>query len=243
MADPQVAPTQDDLASRLQAVSQTSPQGDQTQAAPQAGDDLQSRLHNITGTTPVKMVGPDGAQTKVTPDQVADMRQKNFAVAQDNPNAVKMVSPKGQVTYVLPTEQKDFQTNGFTWVHPDGSFDLQNIAGEDPLEEEKRRERVFQALTPQEKHNANKTALKEFGKAGVEATIDTAAGVAGAGGLSASLEAAGPAASNFARQVGTEVVKKYAGQTTAKITADLLVKGAGTVGLGWLAKLGWSLTK
>jgi hypothetical protein len=140
--------------------------------------------------TAVSMVGPQGEKQQVSPENVAAMRQKNFAVTPDTPGAAKMVSPQGQVNYALPSEVQNFQKSGHTLIRPDGSFDLQNIPGEDPLKEAERYQLVRKALTAQEKAGANKAEIKNTLKAGAGAAVATAAGVTGAGPLASGIEAA-----------------------------------------------------
>lgn len=113
MSSPQVTPNQDDLMNRLQAVSSsgTTPNSNSNQT----GDDLISRLQAATGTTPVNMVGPNGEKTQVPPSQVADMRTKNYAVA---PESGVLVSNSGtpgneKTMYVTPDELPKYYNDGY----------------------------------------------------------------------------------------------------------------------------------
>lgn len=129
----------------------------------------------------VKMIDPDGNEGWVQKERVNAARQTDHMVHPDF--GKKMVTPDGKVTYALPEEVKQFKASGHTLINPDGSFDLQNIPGEDPLKEVERREKVYKALSPAEAAGARKAEIKDFAKTGVNATIATASGVAGAGAL------------------------------------------------------------
>lgn len=134
---------------------------------------------------------PPGYTVEHAPQSVSGL-PSGYTVEQPPSEAasVKMVSPEGQAHLVKPSEVKNFQSQGHTRINPDGSFDLQNIFGEDPLEEQKRYQRVRQALSTDEKAAANRAELKQFGKAGVAATIATAAGAAGAGPIAGGIQSA-----------------------------------------------------
>jgi hypothetical protein len=151
------------------------------------------------------------------------------AINSTAPNAAqKMVSPKGEVLHVAPEDVQGYKAQGYTFIAPDGSFYPQNIPGEDPLETEKRRERIFNALTPQEQQGHQANSLKEFGKTGIESGLATAAGVMGASGLGAATDSM----TTFLGEVGKEIAKKYAGETAAKVTADFLTANAGKLVAG-----------
>lgn len=163
-----------------------------------------------------KMVGPDGAKKVVPASQVFQARQSQFAVTADSPGAQKMVSPGGQVNYVLPDEVQQFKSAGHTLIAPDGSFNLQNIRGEDPLAEQQRYQRVRKALTPQEQSGATKAEAIDAAKSGVSAALATAGGVSGAGTLGALTD---PTA--IASTVGTGITDAAGNE----ITKDIIQSG------------------
>lgn len=150
-------------------------------------------------------------QTQAQAGGSADVLKQVATESNSVDTPVKMVSPKGEVVYARGADNvANLQKQGHTRIEPDGSFYPQNIPGEDPLETEKRRERIFQALTPGEKHGANINALKDFAKTGAEAATDTALGVTGASGVGAALGVGGEAASPAAL-AATRVVGRAAG--------------------------------
>lgn len=216
-----------------------------------------SDIDRTTAPSSVTMVGSDGTKQQVAPSDVATMRQKNFALTADNPNAQKMATADGKIAYVLPSEVSSFEDNGATHILPDGRFNVKDLRSDnsefpDSVPDVRTRAiNVIKALGPEETHKAiqaeqkywtSKEGLKEEAKGLGNAALvggGTMAALAAPGPAIQGAKAAVPVVGQFARQVGQEVVKHYAGQSAAKVTADLLIKGAGAVGLGWLAKLGF----
>lgn len=186
------------------------------------------------GFTPAaKMVGPKGEIGYVAQGKVSAARQSNYALTQDSPGAQKMVSPDGKVNFVLPGEVDQYKQAGHTLIRPNGTFDLQNIPGEDPLEEQNRLQRVYNALTPAEKLTQKKFELKEAAKTGAEAAVDTGLGVAGvAPEVSAAInssrlgiaggKALGTTAGTIVRAASSPV-----GQVVVKEGAKYILKGIG----------------
>lgn len=202
-----------------------------------------------------KMTGPQGELKWVPESQVPGARQQKYAVTADNAGAKKLVSPKGEVTYAIPSEVDAFKKSGHTLIEPDGSFYLQNIPGEDPLDEAKRYQRVFSALTPQEKSGARKAEIKGGAKAGLEAAAYTATGVVGAGAAGTAGEALN-AARPIVSQVGTGILDSSGSEIMKDITtlgpsimdklAPHAIKyalgtAASTLGVKWLGKIAGSL--
>lgn len=116
-----------DSLSVLQALTQNSQQ-QQTQnpTQPQAPNSL-AVLQQISNNTPVTMVGPKGEKTQVSTNDVASMRQKNYAISPDTPGAQQMVTADGKIAYVLPNEVTNFEDNGATQILPDGRFLVKNL--------------------------------------------------------------------------------------------------------------------
>jgi hypothetical protein len=205
------------------------------QAAHPSGQLDFSDLGGKIVSRPVKMVGPKGEVISVQPQGLSEARANGYAVHPDNPGVTRFVNPDGKVAYALPTEVDAFKKGGSTQINPDGSFDLQAIFGEDPLEEQKRYQRVREALTPQEKTNANNAELKQAAKAGAGAALATAGGVVGAQALSAGMEAGGTALAN------SEAGQLFA--SSPKLYAEYLLK-QGIKGVGKYAlehKLGTAI--
>lgn len=175
------------------------------------------------GYTPaVKMQGPTGELGYVAQDKVAAARQNNFAVV-PQPGVQKAVDYKsGEVKYILPSEAAAFQQAGHAIVQSDGSITWpivrtsNGVIGQDPLEEQIDHERVFKALSAEEKHAANMYDLKEFAKAGVKATTATAMGVTGSSALGAAADAI----------AGTETAQLIA--SSPKLYAEWVLKHGGT---------------
>lgn len=160
------------------------------------------------------------------------------------PAGQKLVSPEGKVVYAQSDEQTAaLKAKGHTLVNPDGSFYLQNIPGEDPLEEEKRRQRVYSALTPQEKSGAIKNELREARSAMTDAALYTASGVSGASSLGAGLSALGETEAlqllkSSPKLYAEYLLKSPAAKTVAKQGVKLLLKQSVNIGLagkifGW----------
>jgi hypothetical protein len=223
------------------------------QAAPQ---DSLAVLQQVSGTTPINMTGPNGEKVQIPQNQVNDARAKNYAVSPDNPGVQRMATPDGKITYALPDEVEKFVASGHTPIQPDNNYRVMPLPGEDFQDVAKRAMNVAKALGTEGQQKAEQSEFETDKKnlkspdprrnplvaapilgVGIPAAEVGLAELGGAG--MSVLRAAGPPVAQFARQVGGEIVKKYAGQTTAKVTADLLVKGAGAVGLGYLAKLGF----
>src|SRR5262249_27961467 len=139
------------------------------------------------------------------------------------PSLSKMVGPKGDVIQAGQGDIATKQQAGYTLINPDGSFYPQNIRGEDPLDTERRRQRIYQALTPQEQAGQRTNELKDFGSTGLNAALATVSGAAGA----TAAGAAGDATAGFLSEVGKHIAKHYAGQTGAKIAADFLINNSG----------------
>lgn len=202
-----------------------------------------------------KMVDQNGSVGYVAEDKVAAARQAKFAVAPDSPGVRKMVTPSGQVNYALPSEIDSFKKAGHTLIEPDGMFYLQNIRGEDPLEEAKRYQRVRAALTPEEQEGLHKGEMKGFAKAGLEAGLYTAGGVAGAGAAGAAGEALN-AARPIVTQAGTGILDSTGAEIMKDVTTygpSIMEKlgphaiklaiggGASALGVKWLGKVLGSL--
>jgi hypothetical protein len=145
--------------------------------------------------TSVSMVGPKGEKEQVPAENVDAMRQKNYAITPDNSGVVKAVDYKtGAVNYILPSEQDSFHSAGHAIVQGDGSIrypiirNAQGVVTQDPLDEQRAHERVFQALNSEEKSRNTRFELKEAGKAGLKATAAGALAVAGAGPAAGAVE-------------------------------------------------------
>lgn len=190
---------QNDSLSVLQSVAGNN----QSQAAPapsaqaQQGQDSLSVLKSVSGNTPINMVGPNGEKQQVAPANVAAMRQKNFALTPENPGVVKAVDyNSGRVNYIMPQEVEDFHNAGSAIVQSDGSIrypiirDKNGVIAQDPLEEQKAHQKIYAALNADEKARNQKSELTDAAKAGVDATLYTAAGVSGASALGAVPEVA-----------------------------------------------------
>lgn len=185
---------------------------------------------------PVSMVGPNGEKASVKMDQVPDMRSKKYMVSPDHPGAIKFTSPEGdKLTYALPGEEQDFKKTGHTMIRPDGTFDLQNKPGEDPLDEAKRQQRVYKLLTPDENKSQLSFEATEGAKTGVKAAIATASAMPAAKVVSSVAGAAGAseAAELFASnpKLYTEYLAKLAAKQAAKHAPEI-IKGAAKIGLG-----------
>lgn len=168
---------------------------------PQTGDVHyvpNSQVQAVTaggGKPVVRMVNQSGENQWIPTDLVPQARQNNYAISPNNAGVMKAVDyNSGQVNYVLPSEAKNFQNAGHAIVQPDGSIsypiirDKNGVIFQDPLEEQKAHQRVYDALNAEEKSRTNSYELKEFGKAGLKATAATALGVTGASGAGALTE-------------------------------------------------------
>ncbi|HEX3093055.1 MAG TPA: hypothetical protein VHW72_10565, partial [Candidatus Angelobacter sp.] len=176
--------------------------------------------------TQVSMVGPQGEKQQVPTEQVAAMRQKNFAVTPDTPGVAKAVDyQKGSVNYILPQEADQFHAAGHAIVQPDGSIrypiirDKNGVISQDPLEEQKSRQKVYEALNADEKTRNQSFERNEALKAGVNATIATASGVTGASSLASAAELG---QAGLAKLGETEAVQLF--RSSPKLYAEYLLK-------------------
>lgn len=247
----------DDLSSRLASVSQ----GQNPAQAPATGsDDLTSRIQAAAGVRPVTMVGADGSKTQVPPDQVAAMRQKNFAITPDNPDAQKMVTADGKLAYVLPNEVTSFEDNGATQILPDGRFTVKNLRSDgtefpDSVPDVRTRavnvvkalgpEQTQKAMDAERKYWTSKEGLKEEAKGlgnvvvvggGTLATL--AAPAAGAKLLAPTVTPVAAGIGFGGAAAGETLGPSLASQGATWVGRQLLAHGVKTaVGTGVLAKL------
>lgn len=135
----------------------------------------------------------------------------------------KMVAPNGTVKYAKPDEVAGLQASGHTMIGTDGSFYPQNIKGEDPLETEKRRQRIYKALTPEEKTGSQKAEISDAIDTGIDAVSATAAGVSGAGALGGLVDLA---AAGGKALIGSQAVQLM--KSSPKLYAEWLLKQPAT---------------
>jgi len=244
MGTPEITPNQDDLMARLQKTTSASTAA--PAPTPEAGDDLRSRLEAATGSKSITMVGPKGEKTQVPQNQVADMRQKIFAVTPDNQDVQKMVTVDGKIAYVLPDEVTKFEDTGATHILPDGRFLVKNMRSDntefpDSIPDPRERavtvaktlgdDQMKKSTAAEQKYWTSKEGLKEEAKGLANVALvggGTLAAIAAPGPVIAGARAAAPAVLN----TGALILASPAGQMVVKEGAKYLLKGAGA-GLGW----------
>jgi hypothetical protein len=238
--------TQNDSLSVLQSVAA---EKNQTAAPAQSSpQDSLSVLQDVAGVKPINMVGPKGEKVQVPQNQVVDMRQQNFAVTPDNPDAQKVVTADGQVAYVLPDEVQKFEDLGATKIHPDGMFMVKNLRSDntefpDSIPDVRTRavnvakalgdEGMKKSMKAEVDYHTSKEGIKDDLKGLANVGIvggGTVATLAGAGPTISAAKAAIPAAIN----TGALVLASPAGQTVIKEGGKWLIKGA-------VGSLGWKL--
>jgi len=159
---------------------------------------------------------------------------------------VKMVSPSGAVAMVNPDEVGGYKSAGHTQIDANGYFTPQTIKGEDPLETEKRRQRIYKALTPEERAGGQKEEIKNTLSTGADAATATAAGVTGAGALGGGLMALGETEAVqllksspklYAEYILKQKILPKAGEMAADAGKAALKGAAAYLGFKWLGKM------
>lgn len=143
----------DNLTSVFQQLA-TQKQGGSQAAAPAAnaapgatGDNLTDVFRQVSGTTPIAMIGPNGEQKQVPISQVDAMRQQKFAIA-PQPGVQRMATPDGQLTYALPGEVDKFKASGHVPIQDNGYYQVEPLPGEYGVDTMARAAKIAKNLPP-----------------------------------------------------------------------------------------------